>query len=156
MVHKSLAFIYRNNYSELLCFEHPITFLLEVVRGTVENGESPSEAIVRELYEEAGLQKESFLSVQLIVSQVMDVELFQNQKTRREQQYYHGYLIQLTNDNFSSFNHRVVSDGVDDGHFYTFQWYKITKDVESKLNPNTLRFMRLFHQFFDKSPFKLP
>lgn len=76
----------------------------------------------------------------------MEVDNCNNQLTKNEQ-HYHGFLVKLINDKFSSFNHRVVSNGVDNGHFYTYQWYKITKDVESKLNPNTLRFMKLFHQF---------
>lgn len=70
MVHKSLAFIFRNNYSELLCFEHPITLLLEVIRGTVEDEENPKDAIIRELFEEAGIQNDSIVSVNLIGSKL--------------------------------------------------------------------------------------
>ena len=57
MVKKALAFIFRNNNTELLCFVHPKTGWLEVVRGTIEKNEDPERAIVRELFEEAGINE---------------------------------------------------------------------------------------------------
>ncbi len=140
MVHKSLAFIFRENYSELLCFEHPITLLYEVVRGTVEKGEDPKATVIRELQEEAGIEEDSIATLKLMDSKVISVDVFSNSESKIEQ-CYHGFLIKLFDDKFSVIHHKVISNGEDNGHIYKFQWYKYDGKLFAKLNPNTMCFL---------------
>lgn len=57
MIEKVTAFILRDTGDdrELLIFKHP-TAGLQVPAGTIEPGESPEQAVIREVYEETGLR----------------------------------------------------------------------------------------------------
>jgi putative (di)nucleoside polyphosphate hydrolase len=144
MISKSLAFIFRNNFKELLCFEHPITKLIEVVRGTVEEGENPQDTIIRELFEEAGIDENSVSTISLMGTEVILVKGGYDGKGAKEEQLYYGYLVQLHDDTVPQWTHTVVSDGIDNGHEYTFIWRKYDSELQSNLNPNTRRFLELY------------
>ena len=132
---------FRENYSELLCFEHPITLLYEVVRGTVEEEEDPQASIIRELQEEAEIEEVSIATLKLMDSKVINVDLYNNSESNVEQ-CYHGFIIKLFDDKFSVIHHKVISNGEDNGHIYKFQWYKYDSKLFAKLNPNTLKFLK--------------
>lgn len=144
MIAKSLAFIFRNNFKELLCFQHPITSLLEVVRGTVEHGEDPKATIIRELFEEAGIQEDSISEVSLMGTEVMLVNGGYDGKGAKQDQMYYGFRVQLNDDTLPQWTHTVVSDGIDNGHQYTFTWMKYDSELKSKLNPHTRRFLEVY------------
>lgn len=44
----------QNNHNEILLFEHPLAGI-QLVKGSIEPGEAPAAAAMRELFEEAGL-----------------------------------------------------------------------------------------------------
>jgi len=54
-IHKVAVFITRHNDTELLVFEHPYAGI-QIPAGTVEEGETPTQAAVREAAEETGLR----------------------------------------------------------------------------------------------------
>jgi 8-oxo-dGTP pyrophosphatase MutT (NUDIX family) len=141
MIKKSLAFIFRNNYSELLCFVHPATNWLEVIRGTVDGDESPEETIRREMEEEAGLQQQDIADVKFLGDMVLWVNSGYDAKGLPEEQTYFGFLVELRDEQRPPWVHKVVSDGIDNGHVYAYEWKQYNNKLMADLNPFIKEFM---------------
>jgi len=59
MIRKAIPLITRHEGHEILAFEHPLAGK-QLVKGTIEAGESATDAAARELFEESGLRLENF------------------------------------------------------------------------------------------------
>ncbi len=140
-VKKALAFIFRHEMKELLCFTHPVTNYLEVVRGTVEPNENPQDTVIRELVEEAGIYPSEIKNIFFAGDLKMQVKSGYDGKGNLQEQAYHGYSIGLINDNKPSWSHKVISDGIDNGHEYKFEWLPFNQDLLLKINPYTKIYM---------------
>lgn len=145
MIHKALAFIFRNDLKELLCFTHPITNYIEVVRGTVEQNENTEVTVIRELKEEAGILQSEIKEINFIGELELKVNSGFDGQGELENQTYFGYQISIYNESKPSWNHIVVSDGIDDGHKYLFEWKEINSAFLEQLNPYTrIYFLHFF------------
>lgn len=144
MVKKALAFILRNNNSELLCFTHPIKNYKEVVRGTVEENEKPEQTIIRELEEESGIKESEILSINSLGELLFNIPGGHDGKGPLEEQTYYGFNIQLKEPERKSWTHIVKSDGIDNGHCYNFQWENYNDKLLDFINPFTKQFLEKY------------
>jgi 8-oxo-dGTP pyrophosphatase MutT (NUDIX family) len=128
IINKVGIFVTRmKNEPELLVFRH-IKFPelgIQFPAGTIEEGETPSAAAVRELKEESGLEIEN---CELFGTYTF-FKVYCNQFQRRH--VYHGHLADEIGD---SWTHTVNSDGDDSGLEFEFSWQPI-----SKLDPDILK-----------------
>lgn len=123
---KVLAYITRNNSGrdqkddEVLVFlhrDHPEAGL-QVPGGTVDPGEDLIEAIIREIFEESGLQ----MNRADIVRKIGETDY--QRKDIPEINHRHYFLIH-TKDLPETWAHTVHSNGADDGLVFLYSWMKI-------------------------------
>lgn len=91
----------------------------EVPKGGVEPGESLEEAVLREVYEESGLQ-----GVKVIK------ELGKTYWGEEEQ---HFFLAEVPSDVADAFEHQVTGEGIDTGFWYRYRWLEIGRELEDRL-----------------------
>ena len=103
MIQKVTAFIIRKKGKspQLLLFEHPHAGI-QIPAGTVEEGETPQEAILRELREETGLE------------QVSIINLLGNQKKNlpEDQKYIKKHTKVYSRPNLSGFDWATLRPGI--------------------------------------------
>ncbi len=116
---KVLAYItrYHNSKKEVLVFLHRDfpEAELQVVGGTVDPGEDKIPALLREIFEEAGLT----FTEKDITKKIG--ETYYQRKDRPEVNHRHYYLIEK-NDLPDSWAHTVHSEGEDNGMVFHFFW----------------------------------
>jgi ADP-ribose pyrophosphatase YjhB (NUDIX family) len=135
MITKASAYIYRKQkpYSELLVFTHrdypevPI----QVPGGTVEEGETIEDAILREIIEESGLT-----SVRLV--RKLGVHRFYWPDLNDEEER-HFFLFESMTETPETWEYVVHSDGVDAGLTFSFRWVRV--DEELKLAEHLAKFI---------------
>lgn len=116
---KVLAYILRNNSTEVLVFTHRDYPEAEtqVIGGTVDPGEDFVEALLREIFEESGLK---------LVEADIEKKLGETHYQRKdipEINHRHYFLIRK-NDLPDSWAHTVHSTGADNGMVFEFFWMK--------------------------------
>lgn len=104
----------RRDTLEVLVFDHPTADGgPQVPKGTVDEGESPVDAVVRELEEESG------------VSDPLDVIHLETDRwlheRRREVYRRHFFHVPIAEER-DAWDHRVTGDGVDDGMVFSYYW----------------------------------
>ena len=115
-VEKAYAYLTRRTDSgtELLVFEEfPESSGLEIPKGTIESGESPRDAVVRELYEETG------------ISDVHEIRKVTSDRWphRSKPKEYHRHFFHLSTDHDRDHWHHVVTgDDDDSGEVYRCFW----------------------------------
>lgn len=112
-VTKACAYITRNG-SELLVFEGPGHDGLQIPKGTVEAGESPREALFREVVEESGLA-----TIEEPRHLVTDVW------TRREsppKRYVRNFFHASVHESRDAWTHVVTGTGAERGAEFEFSW----------------------------------
>ncbi|WP_255170276.1 NUDIX hydrolase [Natrononativus amylolyticus] len=115
-VPKACAYITRNG-DELLVFRSPTDDRLQVPKGTVESGETPREALFREVAEESGLC--SLSSVQPLARDVW---------FRREGRWYvRNFFHASVYEPRDSWTHVVTGAGEERGREFEYSWV----DLES-------------------------
>lgn len=115
-VKKACAYITRNE-SELLVFEGPGHDGLQIPKGTVEPGESPREAVCREVIEESGLA--TFSQPRHLVTDVW---------TRREsppKRYVRSFYHAPVHETRDSWTHTVTGTGEERGAEFDFFWIEL-------------------------------
>ena len=119
-IQKVAAYILRKNVKgndELLVFAHrdfpdvPI----QVPGGTVEFGEHPDDAVVREIMEESGLTE-----LQLI-KKLGDIRIQGDGSHKSLQRFF--YLFRVPETTADSWDHRVGGNGEDVGLVFSYKWY---------------------------------
>lgn len=112
-VQKACAYITRDD-SELLVFEGPGHDGLQIPKGTVEPGESPREAVCREVIEESGLA--TFSQPRHLVTDVW---------TRREsppKRYVRSFYHAPVHETRDAWTHTVTGAGEERGTGFDFFW----------------------------------
>ncbi|MEL6551077.1 MAG: NUDIX domain-containing protein [Pseudomonadota bacterium] len=94
----------------LLAFTHPVTGA-QIVKGTIEDGEHPTRAAARELWEESGLQAISALELT-----VRD-DIWPGER-------WHFILTRVRGPVPERFQHVCADDG---GHLFKFWWHDLAE-----------------------------
>ena len=118
---KAFAYVVRYDHDtpQLLAAASNFTAGYEVVRGTIEDGETPEQGIVREVLEESGIAITGDI-------QFIDVTYWEN-----EEQFF--FLMQAPDNLPDSFTHIVTGDGGDKGHVFEYRWLDISAELSMQL-----------------------
>jgi ADP-ribose pyrophosphatase YjhB (NUDIX family) len=112
-VKKSCAYITRNE-SELLVFEEPGYDGVQIPKGTVEPGETPREAVYREIIEESGLA-----TIETLGHLVTDVW---NRRDSPPKRYVRSFFHAPVYGAPDSWTHTVTGSGEERGTEFDFFW----------------------------------
>ena len=123
-VQKVCAYITRGE-GELLVFEGPGHDGLQIPKGTVESGETPREALFREVIEESGLG--ALASTHRLASDVWTRR--RSPLKRYVRHFYHATVYEPRD----SWSHEVTGDGEERGEVFEFSWVDPTDDHEFAL-----------------------
>lgn len=117
MVHKACPCVVVNN--KILVFEHPFAGF-QIPKGTVEAGESVESAVLRELYEESGIQTGK------IIKKIgeLDWEIKAGEATFRTNQLqrWHLYLVDPGMDLPVGWSHRAEGSEAESGLIFRYFW----------------------------------
>lgn len=114
---KSCPVVLRNGEElEILAFQHPIAGL-QLVKGTIEPGETPEKTAIRELAEEAGI---------LAASITVDLGLWQPDY---QDQIWSFQLCKVEQETTDEWVHHTADNG---GHDFKFFWHPLTKPANSE------------------------
>lgn len=99
---------------ELLVFEQPSSGTgVQVPKGTVDDGEDPAEAVVRELAEESGVDEPE------VLAHLATDRWFHD---RREAIYRRHFFHVSVDEERDEWEHVVTGDGIDDGMTFSCFW----------------------------------
>jgi 8-oxo-dGTP pyrophosphatase MutT (NUDIX family) len=130
MTYRNRVFIYITNGDHLLVFDH-VDFPdagTQVPGGTVESGETPEAAVLREAREETGLY--DFSMPALIARQKMDLEPFGKQEII-DAWFYH---LQYDGERKKRWRHAEQTPGDGSGQPILFELYWVSLHGEVSLN----------------------
>lgn len=109
------AYAYVVSDGQLLVFDHPNPDAgVQVPKGGVEPGESPRDAVVRELREESGLTD---IAVESLIA---EDEWPHPEKPKAYRRYF--YRVTPTNGTPAAWTHEVTGSGEDEGMEYAYFW----------------------------------
>jgi len=124
-VQKACAYVTRGG-SEVLVFEGPGHDGFQIPKGTVESGETPREALYREVVEESGLA--TFGDVERLVTDVW---------TRREsppKRYVRHFYHVRVHEPRDAWTHTVTGTGAECGSKFTFSWLDLETNAHFALD----------------------
>lgn len=124
-VQKACAYITRND-SELLVFEGPGHEGLQIPKGTVEPGEDPREAVVREIIEESGLA-----TVESLRHLITDVWKRRESPPKRYVRNFYEVSVYESRDSWS---HTVTGTGEERGATFEYSWVDLPCEAEFALD----------------------
>lgn len=116
---KAIAYITRDAH-ELLVFKGPDYDGLQVPRGTVEEAETPREALFREVVEESGLA--TLRSTRHLTTDVWE------RSRSPPRLYVRHYFHTMAHDPPDAWCHVVDGAGPDRGDTYEFSWISLSSD----------------------------
>ena len=131
-VRKACAYVTRET-GELLVFEGPDHEGYQIPKGTVESGETPREAVYREIAEESGLGRVG--PVRHLASDVW---------CRRESPprwYVRSFFHARVHDARDRWRHVVTDGGAEHGHEFDFSWVTPDADLDFALDLDAYVFM---------------
>ena len=116
-VEKAYVYATRPDCRDVLVFEHTHTDAgLQIPKGTIDDGENPVDAAVRELDEECGV-----VDVQSVTPLETD-EWFYEKRARLFRR--HFYHVETTEER-DRWRHTVTGGGEDDGFVFECYWHPI-------------------------------
>ncbi|WP_255149175.1 NUDIX hydrolase [Halorarius halobius] len=124
-VEKACAYVTRNG-SELLVFEGPGHEGLQIPKGTVEGGESPREALYREVIEESGLA--TLGRVRHLATDVWTRR--RSPPKRYVRSFYHAPVHEPRDE----WTHVVTGEGDERGVEFAFSWVELPADRQFALD----------------------
>jgi 8-oxo-dGTP pyrophosphatase MutT (NUDIX family) len=135
-VPKACAYVTRGGGSQLLVFEGPDHAGRQIPKGTVEPGETPREALVREVREESGLRIED-------PSRVATDLWFR----RPGRVYVRCFFHAEVDESREEWCHAVTGTGSERGDVYRFSWLDLPTDA---------RFALELDAYVDRVPVSVP
>jgi 8-oxo-dGTP pyrophosphatase MutT (NUDIX family) len=123
LINKACACVIRQD--KLLVFEHPSAGF-QIPKGTVEDGEKPEHAVVRELHEESGLQYQG--PVTPLGSMDRIVGAGPREDSEPELHRWHFFLMQPTDALADSWTHQVTGDGEELGMQFRYFWHPLNAE----------------------------
>lgn len=115
-VPKVCAYVTRADGRQLLVFEGPKYDRLQVPKGTVEPGERLTDAVLRELFEESGI--ESVGSTRLVASDVWTRRRTAD-RVRKYLRYFYHLEVDVRRDAWA---HEVTGEGEECGSTFRYSW----------------------------------
>ncbi|WP_143684577.1 NUDIX domain-containing protein [Variovorax sp. KK3] len=104
----------------LLVFFHPGDGGLQLPKGTIEPGESPEDAVRRELLEESGIAYDDAL--QPLGTMERECEAGIEGNIERHAQLWHLFLMRIRSPQPERFEHVASGSPEEDGLVFRFQW----------------------------------
>ena len=104
----------------LLVFHHPEDGGMQLPKGTIEPGESPEDAVRRELLEESGIAYAGAL--QPLGTMERDCEAGIEGNVHRHAQLWHLFLMQADRTLPETFDHVAMGSPEEDGLVFSFRW----------------------------------
>ncbi|CAN5844038.1 hypothetical protein BH11PSE13_BH11PSE13_16820 [soil metagenome] len=132
VVHKACACLV-DAQDRLLVFLHPGDGGMQLPKGTVEPGESPQDAVRRELLEESGIAYSGALQDLGTMDRHCDAGIEGN--VHDHQQLWHLYLMRQEEPLPERFDHIAVGSPEEDGLVFKFQWLAIDAPLEGFASP---------------------
>lgn len=134
-VHKVCPVILRQRGDswQILAFRHPQAGT-QLIKGTLEAGEQPENAVLRELAEESGINRA------IVVEKIGELEIDE------VEQHWHIFLCQPTGILLEEWSFFTTDDG---GHIFQFFWHGLDEEPDETWHPvfkNALTFIRAWHQ----------
>ena len=128
LVNKACPVVLRetNAARELLVFEHPLAGI-QLVKGTIEPGESPEHAALRELSEESGISLASSLRT------------LGTWSSGHKDQLWSFWVCEPKNQPPNTWVHRAADDG---GHLFRFFWHPLFGEPSEQWHPVYQRALR--------------
>lgn len=115
---KAYAYITRNDTQslQLLVFEHANHDVgVQVPKGTIEDGEAPRDAVVREVREESGLTE--FDSIRQLTTDVWNHH-------EKPKAYRRHFFHLVADEERDQWEHTVTGNGEDNGVVYSYFWVR--------------------------------
>ena len=130
---------------KILAFIHPPPLEdFQIPKGTVEAEESIRVAVLRELYEESGIQHAQ------IMDKIGRLELITpsgpNGGQAEERQYWEVFHIAATVELPDQWNHTVSGDGVDEGMTFRYFWHDLSAS-EARFHPKFQSLLALVRNY---------
>ncbi len=122
----------RRSQPQLLVFDHPSAGS-QIVKGTVEDGESVEDAVVRELFEESGLVVES--AGTLIGRWERIVGGGPSETGTLERNLWHVFDIEAPPNCPTGWEHAAVGSPAEEGLVFAFRWVPIGAGLADSLHP---------------------
>jgi putative (di)nucleoside polyphosphate hydrolase len=131
-VHKACACLV-DDRGRLLVFDHPEGGGMQLPKGTVEAGESPEDAVRRELLEESGIAYDGALEPLGTMERQREAGTEGN--VHRHPQLWHLFLMRAEHGMPERFNHIASGSPEEDGLVFAFRWLAIDAPVNGFAEP---------------------
>jgi 8-oxo-dGTP pyrophosphatase MutT (NUDIX family) len=124
VIQKAAACVVRTGLRgpELLAFRHPVAGV-QIPKGSVEPGEDPGDAVLRELAEESGISGARI--VRGIGLHELEVETGPTETGPPEIQVWHTFLIAVDQELPDAWSHHVLGSEVEAGLMFDYFWLPI-------------------------------
>jgi 8-oxo-dGTP pyrophosphatase MutT (NUDIX family) len=132
VIHKACACLV-DAQNRLLVFLHPGDGGLQLPKGTVEPGESPQDAVRRELLEESGIVYSGALYELGTMDRHCSAGIEGN--AHDHQQLWHLYLMRRVEPLPARFDHIAIGSPEEAGLVFGFQWLAIDAPIEGFTQP---------------------
>lgn len=113
----------RDGRVQILAFQHPLAGG-QIIKGTLEEGEEPAEAVLRELAEESGIEDAVVVES---LGEFIDEEHLQR---------WHVFLCRVDRPLPDHWNHFTTDGG---GHIFAFFWHYLDENPQTFWYPLFLR-----------------
>ena len=124
----------------LLVFHHPEDRGMQLPKGTVEPGESPEDAVRRELLEESGIDYTGPLQPLGTLDRYCEAGIEGNK--HRHPQLWHLYLMRADQPLPERFDHVAVGSPEEDGLVFSFSWLALDAPLDGFAAP----YVRAIHK----------
>ncbi len=126
MIQKVQAYIIRKNKEpEVLIFQHDLTKIFQVIRGTLQPLENPETAVIREMAEESGLK--SAIVIKKLGEADIEVPGGPTRSGPLELQRHHAYLLQISSQSPDCWTHIASGSVEEEGVKFHFAWHPIDR-----------------------------
>ena len=119
-VHKACACVISDGH--LLVFKHPLSGI-QLPKGTIEQGEAPEEAVLRELEEESGIT--SGIVVSKIKESIYIFEGYEVNSGEDQKQIWHLFHIASEYKPPKTWVHKATGSEAEEGLLFSYFWHHL-------------------------------